>query len=191
MADKMTEQEKADYIQSLLDEIKELETEEEEYNKRKEEELREEVRRKLYIDGTGKKNHILYNENIVKEWENTYYYEKRETVEKIANATLSNENMRVIQEKLAEYEYRFHGNMPIKVVACCNSVISTMEGPALAISDPYRSVITEPLNLSDFEAAAFAGKSLLLDMEIRKGCEKYFVKRVRILKPISKGFEEI
>lgn len=183
--------EQTEYIQSLLDEIEKLEKEEEEYNKRKEEELREEVRRKLYIDGTGEKNHILYSKEILKEWEHTYFTQKRENVEKIANATLSEENMKTIQLKLREYEYRFHGKIPVNIVACCNTIISTKEGPALALSDPYRSIITEPLKIANDEAAVFAGNTLLLDMELRKDCKKYYVKRVRILKPICKGFEHM
>lgn len=185
----MSEQERAEQIRKLLDEIEYLEQEEKEYEERKDEELREEVRRKLYIDGTGKKEHSLYP-NVSKEWNNTYFTSKRELVEQLANASLSKENMKIIQVRLKEYEYRFKGVMPVKIVAYCSSIVSTEKGPALVLSDPYRSIVSETLHISEDDAYEFVGKTLLLDIGIKENNEDYIIKRVKVLKPLEHIFKE-
>lgn len=137
-----------------------------------------------------KKTHSLYP-FITEEWSNSFFDKHGDIAEKNGNINLTPATFIQLESAFKQYSFRHKdGFIHVKLVANCDSVIMSKDGPRLQLSDPYGSIITEPLKirLDHDELSSFIGRILILNIKVHKNnVHAFHVTRVRRTKYVTDG----
>lgn len=103
----------------------------------------------------------------------TVFYTKKELIEKENDVCLMEKEFgHIISNRYEQYKNTFH------MAVLCEDIIETNEGYCLALRDPYKRVLSNPLTMKSDTAYSLKGKILYVDFtESEEGKNHIFVKR--------------
>ena len=135
-------------------------------------------------------SHSLYP-FISEEWADSFFDKHTDVAEKNGNINLTPATYVQLESALKQYSFRHKdGYIHIKLVANCDSIIMSKDGPRLQLSDPYGTIITEPLKirLDHDQLSSFIGRILILSIQVHKSNVRAFhVTRIQRTKYATDG----
>ena len=145
--------------------------------------IREQVREELELPyRLGNKRRYLYKE-VPSDWDSTFYTKYSSFAEKWGNITLSDSSLDEMKNAIQQYYFRHKdGKIQVVFVANCDTVIKSKHGPRLQLSDPYGTIVTEPLTLGmDYDRLIpLIGHILIVFATVSKDdIQSYHVTRIK------------
>lgn len=154
---------------------------------------RELVREELELPyRIGNKDRIMYP-YIPPEWDDTFFTKFTSSAAEWGNITLDKLSFVEMESALKQYYFRHKdGKLDVVLVANCDTVIKSKNGLCLQLSDPYDTIITEPLTLGlDFDKLTeLIGHIVIVNATVSKE-DLHSFKVTRVKRTIYNTFGEI